>query len=131
MKENENTEPVYYPVSEAVQKSGVPSHVLRYWEDELRLTIRRSPQGHRIYSEADIVMFQKVKELKDKGIQLKAIRLLLEHSENPEDSLQLGQLLDEMSGTAAETAMGAVMQPGDPDEGDGRSPETEDKPAED
>ncbi len=68
-----------YSVSEAVQLSGVPSHVLRYWEEELCLGIRRTSQGHRVYTDADLALFARVKELKDKGIQLKAIRTLLEN----------------------------------------------------
>ncbi|MDY3250700.1 MAG: helix-turn-helix domain-containing protein [Candidatus Choladocola sp.] len=67
-----------YSVSEAVRLIGVESHVLRYWEEELKVAIRRTGQGHRVYSEEDIRMFRKVKELKEKGIQLKAIRVLLE-----------------------------------------------------
>ncbi|MCD8397463.1 MAG: helix-turn-helix domain-containing protein [Lachnospiraceae bacterium] len=85
-----------YTVSEAVQRCGVPSHVLRYWEDELGLLIERTAQGHRVYSEEDLAVFEKVKELKEKGIQLKAIRLLLEDSE---EGRWLGKLLgEEMTG---------------------------------
>ncbi|MCD7735924.1 MAG: helix-turn-helix domain-containing protein [Lachnospiraceae bacterium] len=106
MKENENTGWKDYSVSEAVQKSGVPSHVLRYWEDELHLTIRRTAQGHRIYSEEDIATFQWVKELKEKGIQLKAIRLLLENSGN---ELGLESLLHEKEGPSR-TEYGGVRE---------------------
>ncbi len=67
-----------YPVSEAVRLVGVESHVLRYWEEELQVGIRRNPQGHRVYSEEDIALFRRVRELKEKGLQLKAIRLLLD-----------------------------------------------------
>ncbi len=67
-----------YSVSEAVQLTGVPSHVLRYWEEELQIEIRRTSQGHRVYSERDVEIFRRVKDLKEKGIQLKAIRVLLD-----------------------------------------------------
>ncbi len=67
-----------YSVSEAVRLVGVEPHVLRYWEEELSLEIRRSAQGHRIYSAENIETFRQVRELKDKGLQLKAIRLLLD-----------------------------------------------------
>ncbi len=87
-----------YSVSEAVQKTGVPSHVLRYWEDELHLSIRRSAQGYRVYSAENIVTFRKVKELKEKGIQLKAIRLLMENSEE-------GKRLEMLLGEEVETAL--------------------------
>ena len=67
-----------YSVSEAVRLIGVESHVLRYWEEELHVPVGRSTQGHRMYSERDIALFRRTKELKDCGIQLKAIRLLFE-----------------------------------------------------
>lgn len=67
-----------YTVSETVQLTGVPSHVLRYWEEELGVPVARTSQGHRIYSDADIQTFRQVKELKAKGLQLKAIRVLFE-----------------------------------------------------
>lgn len=73
-----------YSVSEAVRLIGVESHVLRYWEEELHVAVSRNSQGHRIYSEENVVTFRRVKELKEKGIQLKAIRVLLEESERPE-----------------------------------------------
>lgn len=70
-----------YSVSEAVRLIGVESHVLRYWEEELHVPVGRSAQGHRMYSAHDIELFQRTKELKECGIQLKAIRLLLEGEE--------------------------------------------------
>lgn len=78
-----------YSVSEAVKLCGVPSHVLRYWEEELQLQIRRTSQGHRTYSREDISLFQKVKDLKEKGIQLKAIRVLLEEPVGSDFSSQV------------------------------------------
>ena len=74
-----------YSVSEAVRLVGVESHVLRYWEEELHIPVGRSAQGHRMYSERDIELFRRTKELKDCGIQLKAIRLLFEGEEKLKD----------------------------------------------
>lgn len=74
-----------YSVSEAVRLVGVESHVLRYWEEELHVPVGRSTQGHRMYSAHDIELFQRTKELKDCGIQLKAIRLLFEGEERLKD----------------------------------------------
>ncbi|MCD7716674.1 MAG: MerR family transcriptional regulator [Lachnospiraceae bacterium] len=103
MRETKENGQVLYSVSEAVRETGVPSHVLRYWEDELGLEIRRTAQGHRIYSEEDLAVFRKVKDLKEKGIQLKAIRLLLEKSgEGTQLSELLGQGLYERQETTAE-----------------------------
>ena len=76
-----------YSVSEAVRLVGVESHVLRYWEEELGISIRRSSQGHRIYSERDIELFCKVREWRQKGLQLKAIRLLLNKEDVAEEAV--------------------------------------------
>ena len=61
---------IYY-ISEAAKKVQVESHVLRYWEEELELPIKRNEMGHRCYTEQDI------RQLKEQGLQLKAIRTIL------------------------------------------------------
>lgn len=68
----------YYTIKEASARVGVESHVLRYWEEELKMDIHRNQMGHRYYTEHDIEVLNKVKKLKDKGLQLKAIRSYLE-----------------------------------------------------
>lgn len=55
----------------------VESHVLRYWEDELELNIPRNEMGHRYYTKENIAEFQRIKELKEQGYQLKAIRMIV------------------------------------------------------
>ena len=59
-----------YSISEASRMVGVESHVLRYWEDELQLEVPRNGKSHRYYTELHIRLFQKIKELKEKGIGL-------------------------------------------------------------
>lgn len=66
-----------YLISEAAKKVKVESHVLRYWEEELALPIKRNELGHRYYTSEDIERFIRIKNLKEQGLQLKAIRLLL------------------------------------------------------
>lgn len=68
----------FYLIKEAAAKVGVESHVLRYWEDELKMEIHRNAMGHRYYTEKDIEVLSKVRDLKKKGLQLKAIRNYLE-----------------------------------------------------
>ena len=65
---------VRYIISDAAKKVSVEPHVLRYWEEELDLKIPRNEMGHRYYREKDIEMLKLVKQLKDKGFQLKAIK---------------------------------------------------------
>lgn len=67
-----------YQIKEAAAKVGVESHVLRYWEEELKMDIHRNEMGHRYYTEKDIEVLSKVRDLKEKGLQLKAIRNYLE-----------------------------------------------------
>lgn len=70
----ENT--IYY-ISEAAKKVQVETHVLRYWEDELQLAIKRNEMGHRCYTAENIEQLQQIKMLKEQGLQLKAIRTVL------------------------------------------------------
>lgn len=67
---------IYY-ISEAAKKVQVESHVLRYWEEELQLPIRRNEMGHRCYTEQDVKQLKEIKALKEQGLQLKAIRTVL------------------------------------------------------
>lgn len=66
-----------YTVRQAADMTGVKSYVLRYWEDELDLRIQRNEMGHRYYTRYDIQLFLNIKELKNRGLQLRAIKELL------------------------------------------------------
>ena len=67
-----------YLISDAAKQVQVESHVLRYWEEELKLPIKRNEMGHRYYTQEDIARFQEIKDLKEQGLQLKAIRNMLQ-----------------------------------------------------
>ena len=67
-----------YLISDAAKKVDGESHVLRYWEEELELNIPRNEMGHRYYTDYHIRLFRRVKELKEKGYQLKAIKGVLD-----------------------------------------------------
>ena len=69
---------IHYLISDASKKVDVESHVLRYWEEELELEIPRNEMGHRYYTEFHIRLFRQIKELKEKGYQLKAIKNALD-----------------------------------------------------
>ena len=66
-----------YTVRQAVTLTGVKSYVLRYWEEELEMNIPRNEMGHRYYTDFHIRLFKQIKELKEKGYQLKAIKAAL------------------------------------------------------
>lgn len=67
----------YLLISDAAKKVQVESHVLRYWEEELKLPIKRNEAGHRYYTDNDIERFMQIKSMKERGLQLKAIKMIL------------------------------------------------------
>ena len=71
-----------YLIKEAAKMVDVEPHVLRYWEEELDMRIKRNDMGHRYYDEQDIRILKKIKELKDRGIQLKAVQKMYDILEN-------------------------------------------------
>lgn len=70
-----------YSIKEAAEVLGVETHALRYWEEELELTINRNVQGRRVYGEEDMKRFAQIMEWKRQGLQLKAIKELI-HGED-------------------------------------------------
>ena len=65
---------VHFMISEAAKRVNVETHVLRYWEEELELTIGRTEMGHRYYTEDDVRLFNCIKELKEQGMLLKDLK---------------------------------------------------------
>lgn len=89
---------IYY-ISEAAKKVQVESHVLRYWEEELQLPIKRNEMGHRYYTDQNIKQLQEIKELKEQGLQLKAIRTVMlktpeSRKEDNKTEMQRDKLMD-------------------------------------
>ena len=68
---------VRFMISEAAKQVEVETHVLRYWEEELGLTIGRTEMGHRYYTRDDIQLFCCIKKLKDEGMLLKDLKPLI------------------------------------------------------
>jgi DNA-binding transcriptional MerR regulator len=83
---------VRYIISDASRMIDVEPHVLRYWEDELQLDIPRNEMGHRYYRPDDIKVLESIKNLKNQGLQLKAIKLVIANS-NGMDNFQSIQSL--------------------------------------
>jgi DNA-binding transcriptional MerR regulator len=67
----------YLLISDAAKEVCVESHVLRYWEEELHLPIKRNELGHRYYTKEDVERFRQIKAMKERGLQLKAIKMIL------------------------------------------------------
>lgn len=80
---------VHYMISEAAKRVNVETHVLRYWEEELSLSIGRTEMGHRYYTEEDIQLFCCIKELKEQGISLKELKGLIPDMLRTREKLKL------------------------------------------
>ena len=78
-----------YMISDAANLVNVEAHVLRYWEEELELNIPRNEMGHRYYTKENIQQFLKIKELKEQGYQLKAIKMVIHNGKKPEEAAAL------------------------------------------
>ena len=78
-------EKLRYMISDAAAAVNVETHVLRYWEEELELSVPRNEMGHRYYTKENINEFLKIKELKEQGYQLKEIKNILHGGELPSE----------------------------------------------
>lgn len=87
-----------YLISETAKLVQVEPHVLRYWEEELGLSIKRNEMGHRYYTDKDLEIFQKIKELKKEGLQLRTIKEKIHEGEQPPSVKETG-----ISGEAVST----------------------------
>lgn len=73
----------------------------------LELPIQRTELGHRYYTEEDIQTFQNIKELKERGFQLKAIKVLRRSLRNEKQILLLRSSIWSRNGRAGEGESGA------------------------
>lgn len=84
-------------IHEVAKEMDVEPHVLRYWEEELDLDVKRNERGHRIYTKDDVEKLTYIKFLKEQGLKLKAIKTWMEaekkgdnHVEKKVIPIQLG-----------------------------------------
>lgn len=99
-------------ISEAAKQVQVESHVLRYWEEELQLPIKRNDMGHRYYTMEDVRQFKEIKMLKEQGLQLRAIKNILqkENAQNDQaDKPEGDAALSEEAMSAEEKAMDYII----------------------
>ena len=91
-----------YLISDAAKMVAVEAHVLRYWEDELEIPIGRTELGHRYYTRENIEIFQNIKKLKEEGLQLKAIKAVLQSTNyRPGEEKQQEQVTAEQTSLTA------------------------------
>lgn len=101
-----------YSISDTAKQLDLEAHVLRYWEVELGLHIERNSQGHRFYKSDDIKLLRHIKDLKEQGFQLKAIKLILPdiHNVCSMDTQKLYRLREELNQQVMEDAFHPSVQ---------------------
>ncbi|MBM7691268.1 DNA-binding transcriptional MerR regulator [Peribacillus deserti] len=69
-----------YSIKDVSKKISVPTGTIRQWEKDLNglLVIPRSRQGARFYTETEISILAKIKEMREKNLSKGMIRMLLE-----------------------------------------------------
>lgn len=90
-----------YLISDAARKVDVETHVLRYWEEELEIDVPRNDMGHRYYTDMHIRLFCQIRDLKNRGYQLKAIRNALNKMAGAMDNITITEDLMEEDMKAA------------------------------
>ena len=78
-----------YMISDASKMLNVESHVLRYWEEELNITIPRNEMGHRYYTDFHINLLRNVRDLKKQGYGLRAIKMMIADPKEKNDETQI------------------------------------------
>ncbi|WP_026693966.1 MerR family transcriptional regulator [Peribacillus kribbensis] len=69
-----------YSIKDVSKKISVPTGTIRQWEKDLNglLVIPRSRQGARFYTDTEIAILAKIKEMREKNLSKGMIRMLLE-----------------------------------------------------
>lgn len=70
-----------YSIGQVCELLGIENFNLRYIEKTIGLEIKRNNAGERTYSQKDFETLKIIFELKDQGLNYKAIKKVLEHQE--------------------------------------------------
>jgi len=63
-KEAKRVRKLYYKIGEVCKITGLPHHVIRFWEKEFpQLSPRKTSTGHRIFNDKDIETISLIKDL--------------------------------------------------------------------
>ncbi|MDF2596261.1 MAG: MerR family transcriptional regulator [Clostridia bacterium] len=63
----------FLTVKDVSEMLNTEAYVLRFYEKELNLNIKRNTKGHRVYTMEDVELFKQVQDMREQGLQLKAI----------------------------------------------------------
>ncbi|MGN0165020.1 MAG: MerR family transcriptional regulator [Lachnospiraceae bacterium] len=88
-----------YLMADVAKKLDIPPYMLRYYEDALAINIPRNERGLRYYRKQELELFASVLNLKQKGFDISAIRMVMDDIHRieklpPEKLLELRDKLD-------------------------------------
>jgi len=66
----------FLSVKEVAEMLETEPYVLRFYEKELNLNIKRNVKGHRVYTLEDVELFKQIQDMREQGLQLKAIETI-------------------------------------------------------
>ena len=72
----------YFTMGEASEILSVKDHILRYWEKSFKeyFAVKRV-SNRRMFQKKDLITFLKIKELNNKGLNIKAIKKVLDQGD--------------------------------------------------
>ena len=72
----------YFSMGEVSNIIGVKDYILRYWEKAFKkyFAVKRI-SNRRMFQKSDLVIFLKIKELSERGLNIKAIKKVLEEGD--------------------------------------------------
>lgn len=103
----------FFKIGEAADLADVRTTVLRFWESEFpQIRPTKSPNGHRVYSRADVELLRRIRVLvHDRGYTLAGARSLLQHGEAAVTAvLDAAPLEVAQERNAAEARLGTMVE---------------------
>ncbi len=98
-----------YSIKEVSKKINIPTGTIRQWEKDLNglLVIPRTKQGARFFTENEINLLKKIKEMREQNVSKDMIRSLLQKhfassSETPSETVETGLSVPDVDSTEEE-----------------------------
>lgn len=89
----------YLSVKDVTDILNTDAYVLRFYEKELHLAIKRNEKGYRMYTLEDVELFRKIQEMRQQGLQLKAIETII-HDKSSNEAKETYQQLSSLAVTS-------------------------------
>lgn len=70
----------FLTVKDVAEMLETEAYVLRFYEKELNLDIKRNAKGHRTYTMENVALFKQIQDMRERGLQLKAIESIVHDS---------------------------------------------------